>query len=452
MTDVFNNMPPITAQQYRPNAVISDVQASASIKDAIAASGVSADMPSDSVQISSGKTKKRGPIKALKNFIANIKKDPNGAKNFAWYREDPITKFSADNFSKEQRKEFKTKLDKRRAEIAKTFKEAKTVYDQLDKTSDGYMTFAKGSIFEQLNHIEEGQEVSDAYKLLGEFKGRVISVNKKIHGNYGKLDSAQIEKFYLGRLLMQYHKHIPTGILKHYRREGYFNEERGTIEKGMYTSLYDFLTFPIKSIKNRGEISDDEAQALTGIQNLYRNFLDYFRYLAIYSEMMPEYERANLRRMLGNGIAMLFAVAGAVLIKVAWDDDGEDSIAYNLLIYEMDRLASEAFMWNPYGAFNEAKKQWSTPIAAASILSDCMRIMETTAGIIFGGEDYDPYYHSGRYAGRHKLGVYFERRIPYYRNYATLRDISDSNHYYKVGDNLFTMIPIDKIADAIKGK
>ena len=385
-------------------------------------------------------------------FVANIKKDPNGAKNFAWYREEPVAKFLADNFTREQRKEFKDRVDKRKAEMLKEFKNAKTVWDQLDKTDDGYMTFAKGSIFEGLNTIKENQEVSEAYRLLGEFKGRVISVNKKIHGNYGKLDAAMIEKFYLGRLLMQYHKHIPVGIAKRYRREGYFNEERGTVEKGMYTSLVDFLSFPVKAMRDRGEISEDEAKTLTGLQNVFNGMLDYFKYLSAYRDIMPDYERANLHRLLGNTTAMLFSVAGAIGIKIAWDDDDRDGIVYNLLIYEMDRLASESFMWNPYGAFSEAKKLWSSPIAAQSIIGDCLNIMGTISGIILDGEDYDPYYHSGRYAGRHKLGVYVERRIPYYRNYASIRDIADSNHYYKIGDNILSWVPVEDIANSIKGK
>jgi hypothetical protein len=68
--------------------------------------------------------------------------------------------------------------------------------------------------------------------------------------------------------------------------------------------------------------------------------------------------------------------------------------------------------------------------------------MSTIAGIIFQGSDYDPYYHTGRFAGRHKLAVYFERRIPYYRNYATIRDIADNNKYYKVGDNILSFLSI----------
>ena len=48
----------------------------------------------------------------------------------------------------------------------------------------------------------------DAYKLLGIFKGKVISTNKKIHGVYDKLGGARIESEWWGGLVMQYHKHI----------------------------------------------------------------------------------------------------------------------------------------------------------------------------------------------------------------------------------------------------
>ena len=391
-------------------------------------------------------------VEKYDKWIAGIKKDPNGAKDFAWFREDPISIFIIDEFTKEQRKNFEKKVDARKEEIKKEFDNAKSVWDQLDIDGQGYMCFAKGSIFESLNTVEGNQEISEAYRLLGEMKGRIISVNKKIHGNYGKLDSAAIEKTYLGRLIMQYHKHIPTGILKRYRRKGYFNEERGTVEKGMYMTLADFLTFPVKAMRRRGEISEDEAIALSGLQNIYNAIIDYFKYLAAYRGVMPEYEVANMKRMLGTISGITFALGAAALIKVGWDDDGEDSIAYNLLIYEMDRMASENFMWNPYGAFSEAKKQASSPMAAMSIVSDCQKILATVAGIIFEGEDYDPYYYTGRYAGRHKLGVYFERRLPYWRNYTAIRDISDNNHYYNVSENIFDWNPIYKTMEWISGE
>lgn len=384
-------------------------------------------------------------------WIASIKKDPNGAKNFAWYRDDPISHFMLfDGITKEQRSKFKKLVKDRKLDIKKTFDEAKTLYDQFDKNDAGHMCFKEGSIFDELNHKQEGQEISDAYLLLGEFKGRVISVNKKIHGSYGKLDAAQIEKYYLGRLTMQYHKHIPTGILKRYRREGYYNEERGTVEKGMYTTLYDFLKFPVKQLKMRNEISDDQEQALSSLQNIFSYCVDYFKFLGAYIDVMPDYEVANFKRMLGNIAGMLVGVAGAFILKVGWDEDDEDGVAYNLLMYECDRLISETIMWTPTGAISEFRKQWSSPIAAGSIIQDAYKIMETCCGIIFQGSDYDPYYHTGRFANRHKLGVYFERRLPYYRNYAAIRDIADNNHFYKLGNNL-PMYVAEGLANVIRG-
>ena len=65
--------------------------------------------------------------------------------------------------------------------------------------------------------------------------------------------------------------------------------------------------------------------------------------------------------------------------------------------------------------------------------------------MLLDGEDYDPYFHGGRYSGEHKLKVYAERRIPYWRNWVALRDIADNNHYYKMGDNLTSWLGVDKI-------
>ena len=45
------------------------------------------------------------------------------------------------------------------------------------------------------------------------------------------------------------------------------------------------------------------------------------------------------------------------------------------------------------------------------------------AQILIEGEDYDPYYHSGKYAGEHKLKVYIERRIPVWRGINSILNI-----------------------------
>ena len=76
--------------------------------------------------------------------------------------------------------------------------------------------------------------------------------------------------------------------------------------------------------------------------------------------------------------------------------------------------------------------------------------MGTMAQILIEGEDYDPYYHSGKYAGEHKLKVYIERRIPVWRGINAILNIGHDNHYYKLGDNMISIIPVKDIATWIK--
>ncbi len=46
----------------------------------------------------------------------------------------------------------------------------------------------------ELQAKSKDKEVGDGYMFLGYMKGKVISVNKKIHGVYDKLGAAQLEK------------------------------------------------------------------------------------------------------------------------------------------------------------------------------------------------------------------------------------------------------------------
>lgn len=383
-------------------------------------------------------------IENYRNFINEIREDADKAKDYAWFRKDPVTHFVMTKLTKEQQNAFAKKEKQIREEAEKTFTENPTVYSQFKLGEDGKLDFADGSILSKMNTLTGDQEVTDAYKFMGKFKGRVISVNKKIHGNYGKLDAARLEQEWWGGLVMQYHKHIYPGIMKRYRKQGYWNEERGTVEKGSYVALYDFLTAPIKQIAERNNLSEGQTEALTGLQKTFGIISDYLHFLKLNLAVMSEYEKANMRRILGDIAGMLVAVMGACLLRLGWDDD-DDSIPYNLGLYEMDRLATETFMWNPIGFYSEAEKLWSSPVAAQSIIGDFLNIMGTACGILLEGEDYDPYFHGGRYHGRHKLGVYLERRIPYWRNWVALRDIADNNHYYKMGDNLTSWLGVDEI-------
>ena len=374
--------------------------------------------------------------------------DDNVRKEYAWFRKDITTEF-IERLSPELQQEFISIRKKYEDKALEEFEKQPDIMSQFKLGDNGKLAFADGSILAELNNNREANsEVNDAYKILGALKGRIISVNKKIHGVYDRMGSAQLEKYWWGALAMQYHKHIYPGIMKRYRRHGYYNEERGTIEKGCYNALIDFLALPIR--KYRQDMKDNEVEGMEAIQNLFKHITDFCLNVKTHWALLPDYERSNIRRNVGDIVGVLGAVAIAIGLRALGDDDDEDGIIYNLCLYEADRLASESFQFNPFGAMSEAKKLWSNPVAVQSIINDVLASMGTMAQILIEGEDYDPYYSSGKYAGEHKLKVYIERRIPVWRGINSILNIADDNHYYKLGDNMISVIPVKDIANWIK--
>lgn len=375
--------------------------------------------------------------------------DPNVTKSYAWFRKDLTTEFANIYLTKEQQKEFVSKRKDIQDEKKKEFNDNEkypTLYSQLKLDEDGTLGFKDDSILSSI-----GEE---AYQILGAFKGRVISVNKKIHGVYDKLGAAKWESYWWGGLVMQYHKHIYPGIMKRWRRQGYFNEERETIEKGCYWSIKDFLSIPLhkmsyaKRLQAETGMTDSELQTAQGIQNIIRNYIEFATHIKLHWNMLPENERANMRRALGDMVGVLSAVCLAIALH-AFGDDDEDNLIYNLAMYEADRLASESFMYNPLGLISEGKKLWSSPIAATNGIEDAFSAIGFIAQYMIAGDDFDPYYKSGLYAGEHKGWVMLKRNIPMYRPYNVLTRLDRNNKYYKLGDNMLSIIPVKDIAEWI---
>ena len=390
----------------------------------------------------------------FKTVVSELKKDPNKVKDFAWFRRDLTTDFARQFLNKTQQREF-VKLKKELTEKAeKEFnndEEHPTIISQLELAQDEQMGIKKDSLLAKFDVAKEDGSPSDAYRFLAEFRGRVISVNKKIHGIYNKLGQAQLEKTWYGSLVMQYHKHMYPGILKRWRREGYYNEERGTIEKGSYIALWDFISIPFRENKDLIGMTDAEVEGMEGIQNVFKRTIDFWLNIRLNWNLLPDYEKDNIARNLGDLCGVVSALFMAVALR-AIADDNEDEIWWNLALYEADRLASESFQFNPIGMYGEAKKLWSTPIAAQSGIQDLIQSCGILAHMLMDWENYDPYYHSGRFAGEHKLSVYIQRRIPIWRGIKTgFVDIVDSNQYYKLSSNMLGYFDAQSMADWITG-
>jgi hypothetical protein len=373
----------------------------------------------------------------FEKFKNSVKKDKNELKDYAWFRKDLVSRFLAEKCTKEERKLYAEALKKKQKQINDEFDQLENMYDQMEFV-DGQIKFKEGSVLAKLDEQldSKGSDLTKAYALIGRFTEKVRKVNNKIHGVYNKDGRAYIESKWYGSLIMQYHKHLPMGLIKHYMRRGHWNEFRESVDKGRLESLIDIHRLNMAAVKADCGLTDEQLGALEGFIFMLRHIGDYLQNLRITYNIMPDYDKNNAFRGVGNYIAV-----GAALLMVAglWslagdDDDVEDAAWFNFFLYESDRLASEAFLYHPFGAFAETKKLMSSPIAAKSIIDDGFKSISLLSSWLLDDE-FDPYYHSGRFAGQHKLSVYIQRRIPIWSAIHNHLGLNTSNHYYKLGEN-----------------
>lgn len=389
-------------------------------------------------------------LNKYETFKKDILADDNKKKEYVWNRRDINTEFANLYLTKEQKKQFITERKKLEKEAKVKFEELPTVMDQVD-LKDGRLAFKEGSILAELQAKSKDKEVGDGYMFLGYMKGKVISVNKKIHGVYDKLGAAQLEKQWWGSLAMQYHKHIYPGVMKHYRRKGYFNEERGTKEIGCAPALFDFLTTPIRQLRYKKEMSDGQVEVLESLQVLLKGYAEFAMNLQTNWQLMPKWQRASIERAAGDVVGALGGICTALAVRCIWDDDDlKNSLWGNLMLYEADELTTQSMMYNMLFLPQQFDQLWSSPIAGVTAGKDIMAACNNIAAYVMD-DDYDPNYTSGRYAGQNKIIVKLGRQIPIYRSLNNLATLDKANSYYKTGDNLLTLINVKDWANDIRG-
>ena len=128
--------------------------------------------------------------------------------------------------------------------------------------------------------------------------------------------------------------------------------------------------------------------------------------------------------------------------------DDDESIIYNLMLYHADRLASEAASFTPFGAYAEGKKLWSSPVAIGQTINDLLGTTAMAAKFLIE-EDFTEEYTTGRYKGMNKFEVMAIRNIPVIRSINRVLDLPNNNSYYKLDENILSIIPYKDIAKDI---
>lgn len=346
-------------------------------------------------------------------------------ERYVKFKADIITDFLR-SIPKELRQEFKTTYKEDTKEERIKFEQHPSFRESLI-LKNGVATLKKDS----------GLTNDD----IAAFRNKVISVNHQIHGIYDKIGANQLQQSWWGALLMQFHKHLVPGFQKRFgyrlgHFDGIYNETRESISKGTYVSLGEFIAMPFKKYY---ELNDsNELQAVRTLQGIAKGYADFVANLTTYYNILPEYDKANIRRCLGEWIAITKAVALFVVGKLMLDDDDDSTQVADYILYSADRLMSETIQYSPWGIANEGKKLYSQPVAALSIASDNLKLLEACCSYIITGNPDDLYYNSGTYSGENKLKVNIMKQIPLVNQIIKHQRLGANNSYYKVRSSPFS--------------
>ena len=326
---------------------------------------------------------------------------------------------------------FKEKRKELMASRKNDFYNLKRVYDQLD--------FVDGNI----ELIENDDNDSFDGRLLGELVERVIMLNKKIHGVYDKDGAARIEREWFGSLIMQYHKHIYPGCMKHWRfRGGYFNEMRGTIERGMYADGLRYLANILPFYDNFVKSRDNGASVVHSILNsAMHTILELPARIKVEAPTTPKHKIDNMKRIYGEGCAIILSGLAflAIYSMYGGDDDDKEKLKNDVIassaLYLADRLISETIMYNGYGTVMEAKTLWNNPVAGGAFYIDVIDAASLLTEYMFGlNPDWEPVYQRGPHKGENKFAVLAKRNFWLTRIYNRINTIGQNNAYYRIGN------------------
>lgn len=381
-------------------------------------------------------SKDKNLLEELKEFKRIIRQDKTEQFKYDTFKHNIVEDFLRAHASKEIIQEY---IHAKNQAIKKAKEEWKTKPAIVD-----LLELKNGEIVPKA-----GAEITP--DMINDIKNKTVNLNKKIHGVYDKLGAAAIEFTWWGSLVMQYHKHLYPGVMKRFRRRGYYNEQTNTVEMGSYTALVDFLSKEFKNVVSDAKKQGDGYVGITvaSVQNTFKAVINTITNITTNWNLMSPWERNAIKRCLGDLYGILSALLLGITIYAMTDDDDEkESNVVATGLYLADRLLSESQMYTPWGLYSEGKTLWSSPIAAYNGPSDLIKIMDYSARWLFD-EDFDPVYSTGIYKGKNKVGVLIKRNIPIYRVIERLNNMTKNNSYYRINEKALNMKISKYIADQI---
>jgi len=280
-----------------------------------------------------------------------------------------------------------------------------------DKTREQLKAEFKDAVkLADIYELDNGKiKLKDGYKLdrneEENFRRKVIAVNQGIHGIYNKDHAGAMQHYALGRVAIQFRKHMRPMFTKRFGRKFWqsgYNEHREIMEEGMYKSTTEFI-----------------IQALSDYKHFYKNAVKQWGELS-------EVQKSNIKRtavemgVLASTFLIYMLVNG--LRKGIPPEDKLARGVVSRILLQLDRVTTETNAYTPTGMIRDTKAILSSPAAGVRTVGDITEFVYQTLTYPFRPNDRNmnlgtftldaKEYTVGRYKGDSRIGVALWKLIP----------------------------------------
>lgn len=328
--------------------------------------------------------------------------------------------------TKEQRVEFVKKVNAEDKRIKQEFDALPNVYDQFELI-DGYA------------EIKEGSELT--FDEWTEFKRKALTINQSMQGIYNQLDRNKLQYAIWGQALFQFRKWmVPTWNRFMGTRlfKSQWSETRNTEIKGAFDSLWEFIGHaktknPIGIFHKR----DADVSVMQAFGNIIKDWTKFLLTARTQWHSLTDLDKSNIRKVamhmtMLSSFACLIAIIGIMVGAGDDDDKKKRSMAYYIMMYELNGIYTELTSPVPvFGWYQNVKMFMDYPMAGEKTLVDLWKINYNLFTYPFRTEE-ERMYSSGAKKDQDRLVSSLKSMIPVYREFYKWQNIPSYVNFYKM--------------------
>jgi hypothetical protein len=290
-----------------------------------------------------------------------------------------------------------------------------SLYDALD-FKDGTVSLKEGYTTKKGVTLKK----DDVDNYLADFRRRTLHMNHNLQGRYTKEHQAEVQRYWWGRMLIQFRKHMWSAWRDRFGSRGslisgsdeFWDESTAERDKGRYFT-YGFM---LKQVFR---------EAIRGNMYVMR---DLFLGKNLSPEDWQDIKKTNMELLILGSIALL--VFGLTSLK---DDDEEESLAFNIALNLTDRIYTNLGSFFPItteykeiGIVPEFIKTVKSPAASLSMVNNYYKFLGQVMPWNWAEE-----FEGGPYREASKLRVESMKLLPITKELLSLEFLEQNANYYR---------------------